>query len=90
VEKLLSTNSITILGYIAGSLTTLAFLPQLIKVIKTRSTKDISLVMFAVICVGISLWLLYGILINSPPIIGANIVTLIIAGTILVLKIKYK
>jgi MtN3 and saliva related transmembrane protein len=83
-------NYTIILGYLAGALTTLAFLPQLIKVWKSKSTHDISLVMFIVICTGISLWLIYGILINSLPIILANIVTLAIAGMILLLKIKYR
>ena len=83
-------DSITFLGYIAGALTTFAFLPQLIKAIKTKSTKDISLLMFVVICTGISLWLIYAILIDSLPIILANMVTLIIAGAILVFKIKYR
>ncbi len=78
------------LGYLAGALTTLAFLPQLIKVLKSKSTHDISLAMFIVICTGISLWLVYGILIDSLPIILANIVTLAIAGMILLLKIKYR
>jgi MtN3 and saliva related transmembrane protein len=81
---------ITILGYLAGAMTTLGFLPQLIKIVKSRSTRDISLVMFIVICTGIFLWLVYGLLINSLPIILANAVTLVIAGTILILKIKYK
>ena len=83
-------NYITILGYIAGAMTTLAFLPQLIKIWKSRSTKDISLIMFIVICTGVALWLIYGICIDSLPIIAANIVTFIIAGMILAFKIKYK
>jgi MtN3 and saliva related transmembrane protein len=82
-------DSITFLGYLAGALTAFAFLPQLLKVIKTKSTKDISLAMFVVICTGILLWLIYGILINSLPIILANAMTLIIAGLILLLKIRY-
>jgi MtN3 and saliva related transmembrane protein len=81
---------VTILGYLAGAMTTLAFLPQLIKVIRSRSTRDISLAMFIVICTGIFFWLVYGILINSLPIILANAVTLVIAGTILILKFRYK
>ncbi len=81
---------ISLLGYFAGTLTTLAFLPQLLKVIKTRSTKDISLLMFIVITIGIFLWLIYGLLIASPPIIIANLVTLAIASMILFFKLKYK
>lgn len=83
-------DAISLLGYLAGTLTTLSFLPQLIKVIKSRSTKDISLLMFIVISIGILLWLIYGILIASPPIIIANLVTLAIASMILYLKLKYK
>jgi len=83
-------DGVTFLGYAAGALTTLAFLPQLLKVVKSRSTHDISLLMFAVICTGITLWLIYGILIESLPIILANLVTLIIAGSILLLKIRFK
>ncbi|MEW6015044.1 MAG: SemiSWEET transporter [Candidatus Zixiibacteriota bacterium] len=83
-------DAISLLGYLAGTLTTLSFLPQLIKVIKSRSTKDISLLMFVVICIGIFLWLVYGILIGSPPIIIANVVTLAIAGMILLYKLRYK
>ncbi len=81
---------ISLLGYFAGTLTTLAFLPQLLKVIKTRSTKDISLLMFIVFTIGIFLWLIYGLLIASPPIIIANLVTLAIASMILFFKLKYK
>lgn len=81
---------ISLLGYFAGTLTTLAFLPQLLKVIKTRSTKDISLLMFIVITIGIFLWLIYGLLIASPPIIIANLVTPAIASMILFFKLKYK
>ena len=80
----------TILGLIAGTCTTAAFLPQLIKIWKTRSTRDISLLMYVVICTGILLWLIYGIMIGSVPVIIANAVTLVIAAMILVLKIRYR
>ncbi len=81
-------DSITFLGLIAGTLTTTAFLPQLIKVWKTRSAKDISLLMYIVICTGILLWLIFGFLIGSLPVIAANAVTLLIATAILILKIR--
>jgi len=83
-------DSINILGLAAGTLTTVAFLPQLIKVWKTRSTQDISLIMYIVICIGILLWLIFGLCIGSMPIIAANAVTLLIATTILVMKIRYR
>ncbi len=80
----------TVLGLAAASLTTAAFLPQVIKIWRTRKTRDISLGMFLVLCAGIGLWLVYGILRNDFPLILANAVTLVLAGTILLLKLKYK
>lgn len=81
---------ITIVGLIAGTLTTVSFLPQIIKIWKTKSTKDISLGMFVILCAGIFLWLLYGICINAFPVIIANSAILILVFIILVFKIKYK
>ncbi len=85
-----SMNTTAILGYVAGALTTIAFLPQVIQTWKTKSTKDISLVMFVTFCTGVFLWLIYGFLIGSYPVIIANIATLLLAMIILSLKIKYK
>ena len=82
-------DSITFLGFVAGTLTTVAFLPQLVKVWKSRSTKDISLLMYLVICTGLLLWLIFGLCIGSLPVIAANAVTLLIATVILILKIKF-
>jgi MtN3 and saliva related transmembrane protein len=78
------------LGLIAGALTTLAFIPQVVKTWKSRHTRDISLGMFAIFSVGVFLWLLYGIRIGAMPIILANGVTLVLALTILVFKLRYK
>lgn len=78
------------IGLLAACLTTFAFLPQSIKAIKTRHTKDLSLLMLIMIEFGIIAWLIYGILIHSIPIIAANSVSLIFITTILFLKIKYK
>jgi len=80
----------TILGLIAGTCTTAAFLPQLVKIWKTKSTRDISLLMYVVICTGILLWLIYGVIIDSVPVILANAATLVIAAMILILKIRYR
>ena len=82
--------SANFLGFAAGALTTLAFLPQVIKTWRSRHTRDISLGMFAIFSSGVFLWLLYGIQVRALPIILANSVTLILALTILILKIKYK
>lgn len=73
----------------AALLTTAAFAPQAIKAWRTRSTKDISLAMFTLMVTGIALWLIYGILIEDVPLIMANAVTLILAGAILVAKIRF-
>tara|TARA_Y100000310_G_scaffold241784_1_gene245854 strand:+ start:19253 stop:19510 length:258 start_codon:yes stop_codon:yes gene_type:complete len=81
---------VSLVGYAAGILATAAFVPQVLKTWKTKSTKDISLVMFITFTTGIFLWLVYGILISSWPIIIANIVTFTLASIILILKLKYK
>jgi len=83
-------DSITALGLLAGTLTTIAFVPQLTKTWKTKSAEDISFGMFAIFCIGVLLWLVYGLLIGALPVILANMVTLVLAGAILVLKIKYR
>ncbi len=79
-----------IVGLIAGTLTTLSFLPQVFRVWRTRSTGDISLAMYAVFCTGVFLWILYGYWIGSWAVILANILTLILAGFILVMKIYFE
>lgn len=81
---------ITALGLIAGVLTTIAYLPQLIKTWKTKSAHDLSWSMLIVLCAGIILWLVYGFYIQNIPIIAANIVTFVFAAMILMLKIRYK
>lgn len=83
-------NFITILGLTAGVLTTIAYLPQLIKTWQSKSADDLSWSMLIVLCVGIILWLVYGAYVHDIPIIAANIVTFVFAGMILVLKIKYR
>lgn len=80
---------VTLLGLVAGTLTTISFLPQAIKTYKSRSTKDISLEMFGLFTVGVFLWLVYGLYINSLPIILANAVTFVLAFIILALKLKH-
>jgi len=77
-----------LLGYIAGVLTTLAYLPQVLKILRHKGTKDISLGMYVMLCTGIGCWILYGIGLRSSPIILANAVTLALAGIILVAKIR--
>ena len=81
---------VTLLGLAAAFLTTSSFIPQVVKVIRTRHVKDISLIMYAIISIGISLWLAYGIIIKDLPVIAANLVTLVLVATVLVLRIRWR
>ncbi len=74
---------------IAGTLTTLAFLPQVMQVVKTKSTEAISLVMYIMFITGVAFWLLYGILLGAWPVIIANIVTFVLALIVLVMKLRF-
>lgn len=80
---------ITIIGLLAGALTTIAFVPQVLKTWRTKSTDDLSLGMYLIFCCGVILWLTYGIIKNDLPIILANGVTLVLALSILLLKMIY-
>jgi MtN3 and saliva related transmembrane protein len=77
-----------ILGIIAGSLTTAAFIPQVIKIWKTRSARDISLVMFVILCIGVLLWAVYGVVFGLWPVIISNTVTFLLSGAIIIFKIR--
>ncbi len=81
---------IEIIGLLAGACTTIAFVPQVIKTYKSKSAKDLSLGMFLTFWVGIILWLIYGFVVEDLPIVVANLLTLILASVILVLKVKYR
>lgn len=77
------------IGSTAATLTTTAFIPQAWKVWRIKHTDDISLGMYILFTIGVALWLAYGILLESWPIIAANSLTLILAGVVLALKIKF-
>ena len=83
------TTSTTTIGFIAALLTTVAFLPQALKVWQTRSAKDVSLGMYMLFTLGVALWLIYGVLLNSWPIIVSNLVTLVLAGVVLAMKLRF-
>jgi MtN3 and saliva related transmembrane protein len=84
------TELIDLLGWIAGTLTTIAFFPQLLKTWATKSAKDVSLAMMITFSIGVFLWIVYGVSIQALPVIVTNVVTLTLAILILILKIKYK
>ena len=79
----------TLVGLAAGVLTTIAFLPQVRHTWETKSAKDISLGMFLTFCTGVLLWFIYGYMIQSLPVMLANGVTFVLAGAILVMKLKW-
>jgi MtN3 and saliva related transmembrane protein len=83
-------NAIQILGLLAGSCTTVAFIPQVMKTWRSRSAKDLSLGMFSIFSLGVLLWLTYGLLIRDVPVIVANLVTLVLASILLVFKLRWK
>lgn len=78
-----------IIGYIAAVLTTVAYVPQTLKVLKEKNTKSLSLGMYVMITSGIAMWLIYGVMVESPSLIFANAVTLIMAGFILFMKLRH-
>lgn len=81
---------VTILGLIAACCTTISFVPQAIKVIRSKQTQAISLVMYILLNIGVALWTTYGILLGDWPIMLANGITLIFTMSILLMKLRYK
>ena len=81
--------TINFIGYAAATCTTVSFLPQLIRVVRLRSARDISLGMFSIFSAGTAMWLTYGLLSHTWPVTVANGVTLVLSFSILVLKLRY-
>ncbi|HVQ33976.1 MAG TPA: SemiSWEET transporter [Lysobacter sp.] len=77
-------------GYVAATLTTVAFLPQAVKTLRTKDTHSISLGMYVVFTVGVAFWLVYGLVLHSWPMIVANIVTLALSAAILGMKLAWR
>lgn len=77
------------IGFAAAFCTTVAFIPQLLRVLRLRSAREISLPTFLLFSVGVFLWLLYGLYIGSKPVIASNAVTLLLSVSILALKLRY-
>ncbi|WP_413391722.1 SemiSWEET family sugar transporter [Prochlorococcus marinus] len=83
-------NYIDLFGFSAAFLTTIAFIPQLYKTWQTKSADDVSLVMLILFITGLFCWIIYGLKINSIPILVANIITFIFNFSILILKLTYR
>ena len=81
--------STDLVGMIAGTLSTVAFVPQVWRIWKTRSARDLSLPMYLIFTAGVALWFVYGLLLGALPIIVCNGLTLLLAGTVLAMKVKF-
>jgi MtN3 and saliva related transmembrane protein len=81
--------NVDLIGAVAGVLTTIAFVPQVWRIWKTRSARDLSLPMYAIFTCGVALWFYYGLLLGAWPIIACNGITLLLAGTVLAMKLKF-
>lgn len=80
----------TLLGAVAGTLTTVALVPQVVRIVRLKAAEEVSGGTFAVMSVGIALWAVYGFLIDSPVVVFFNLVTLVLSLAILVLKYRYR
>ncbi|CAM3620185.1 SemiSWEET transporter [Parendozoicomonas haliclonae] len=76
------------LGYMAAFCTTCSFVPQVLHILKTKDTRSISLGMYSIFVTGVFFWLVYGIIIKDAPIMVANVITLALSSTILIMKIR--
>jgi len=81
--------NVDLIGAFAGALTTLAFLPQVWRIWRTRSARDLSLSMYLIFTSGVALWFAYGLALGATPIIVANGITLVLAATVLAMKLKF-
>ena len=82
-------STVDAVGFAAATMTTVAFVPQVLRIVRTRSAHDISWWMFGIISLAAALWLGYGLLLGALPVVIANVVTLALAATILALKWRY-
>lgn len=82
--------AVDLLGFIAGTLTTAAFVPQVVKSWRTRDLSGVSLRMYSLFTLGVALWLAYGIAVTSWPVIVCNAITLVLAGVVLALKLRHR
>ncbi len=82
-------STIEIIGFAAAICTTVAFVPQLVRILRLRSAREISLPTFLLFSAGVLLWLIYGLRTGSKPVIAANAFTLVLSVSILLLKLRY-
>jgi MtN3 and saliva related transmembrane protein len=80
---------ITLIGLVAAMCTTCSFLPQVIKILRTKRTKDVSLLMYTILTTGLFLWLIYGLVLGDLPLILANTVSFTLSMSVLALKVRH-
>jgi MtN3 and saliva related transmembrane protein len=85
-----SMNVVTLIGYCAGTLTTCSFVPQVVKMARTRRSEDVSAAMLVALAAGALLWVVYGVSVKSAPIILANGVTLVLLAALVVMKVLFR
>ena len=81
--------NVDLIGAVAGALTTIAFIPQVWRIWTTRSARDLSLTMYLTFTCGVALWFVYGLELGAWPIIACNGLTLLLAGTVLAMKLRF-
>ncbi len=79
----------TLIGLIAAICTTSSFVPQVVKILRSKRTQDVSLVMYAILTTGLFLWLVYGFILHDMPLILANLISLTLSMSVLILKLKH-
>jgi MtN3 and saliva related transmembrane protein len=82
--------SVDLIGYVAAILTTVAFVPQALTSWRTRDLSGVSLPMYSIFTAGVAMWLAYGVMLGSWPIIVANTITFALSGAVLVLKVRHR
>lgn len=85
---MIAVDNISLVGYGAAICTTCSFIPQVLQVIRSRNTESISLLMYCIFVFGVFLWCFYGVVVRDLPLIMANLITLILSGVILSMKIR--
>jgi MtN3 and saliva related transmembrane protein len=83
-------NVVTRIGYCAGTLTTCSFVPQVVKMARTRRSEDVSAAMLVALAAGALLWVVYGVSVKSAPIIRANGVTLVLLAALVVMEVLFR
>jgi MtN3 and saliva related transmembrane protein len=82
-------SAVTLLGFVAAACTTMCYVPQVVKAWRSKSTKDISWVMFSLLAFGVTLWIIYASIRSDIPLAASNLIALILTSIVLVLKARY-